>query len=254
MQSPSYPSVTPNNPEGATAMNAERARLLVVDDDAELRELAQAYLTQQGFEVITVADATRMDAALANGDFDLVILDLMLPGEDGLSIAKRLKSSLNIPIIIVSAQGEDVDRIVGLEIGADDYVAKPFNPRELLARIRAVLRRVNYRLPSSEPDTVVHFGSFALDLNAHRLTQAGKTVALTSGEFDLLVILVAHPNKVLDRDRLLDMLTGAERSPFDRSIDVRITRLRSKIEANPSEPVFIKTIWGKGYMFCPDGS
>jgi DNA-binding response OmpR family regulator len=235
-------------------MNVERARLLVVDDDAELRELAQAYLTQQGFEVVTVPDGARMDAALAVDSYDLVILDLMLPGEDGLSIAKRLKTVSNIPIIIVSAQGEDVDRIVGLEIGADDYVSKPFNPRELLARIRAVLRRAQNVPASSEPETVVHFGPFALDLNAHRLTQAGVTVPLTSGEFDLLVILVAHPNKVLDRDRLLDMLTGAERSPFDRSIDVRVTRLRSKIEANPSEPVYIKTIWGKGYMFCPDGS
>jgi two-component system phosphate regulon response regulator OmpR len=235
-------------------MNVERARLLVVDDDAELRELAQAYLTQQGFDVVAVADGARMDAALANDSYDLVILDLMLPGEDGLSIAKRLKSVSNIPIIIVSAQGEDVDRIVGLEIGADDYVSKPFNPRELLARIRAVLRRAQSTAASDEPETVVHFGPFALDLNAHRLTQAGVTVPLTSGEFDLLVILVAHPNKVLDRDRLLDMLTGAERSPFDRSIDVRVTRLRSKIEVNPSEPVYIRTIWGKGYMFCPDGS
>jgi len=235
-------------------MNTERARLLVVDDDAELRELADAYLNQQGFDVVTVPDAARMDAALAAAAFDLIILDLMLPGEDGLSIAKRLKSHSNIPIIIVSAQGEDVDRIVGLEVGADDYIAKPFNPRELLARIRAVLRRVHNSPLSAEPETVVQFGPFALDLNAHRLTHAGKSVPLTSGEFDLLVILVAHPNKVLDRDRLLDMLTGAERSPFDRSIDVRVTRLRSKIEANPSEPVYIKTIWGKGYMFCPDGT
>jgi two-component system, OmpR family, phosphate regulon response regulator OmpR len=254
MPSPSSQSVTPTNADSGATVNAERARLLVVDDDAELRELAQAYLTQQGFDVVTVADGARMDAALVAGNFDLVILDLMLPGEDGLSIAKRLKSGSNVPIIIVSAQGEDVDRIVGLEIGADDYIAKPFNPRELLARIRAVLRRVQNRAVPSEPDTVVQFGPFALDLNAHRLTQAGKTVPLTSGEFDLLVILVAHPNKVLDRDRLLDMLTGAERSPFDRSIDVRVTRLRSKIEMNPSEPVYIKTIWGKGYMFCPDGS
>jgi two-component system, OmpR family, phosphate regulon response regulator OmpR len=234
-------------------MNAERPRLLVVDDDAELRELAQAYLKQQGFDVETVADGTRMDAALASHSFDLIILDLMLPGEDGLSIAKRLKGQLNIPIIIVSAQGEDVDRIVGLEIGADDYIAKPFNPRELLARIRAVLRRAQNR-PASEPETVTRFGPFELDLNAHRLTRDGKPVSLTSGEFDLLVILVAHPNKVLDRDRLLDLLTGAERSPFDRSIDVRVTRLRGKIESNPSEPVYIKTIWGKGYMFCPDGA
>jgi two-component system phosphate regulon response regulator OmpR len=235
------------------AAAAERARLLVVDDDAELRELAQAYLTQQGFDVETVADGARMDAALASHAYDLIILDLMLPGEDGLSIAKRLKGQCDVPIIIVSAQGEDVDRIVGLEIGADDYIAKPFNPRELLARIRAVLRRAQSR-PAAEADTVTRFGPFELDLNAHRLTRDGKPVALTSGEFDLLVILVAHPNKVLDRDRLLDLLTGAERSPFDRSIDVRVTRLRGKIEQNPSEPVYIKTIWGKGYMFCPDGA
>jgi len=194
-----------------------------------------------------------MDTALSSHSFDLIILDLMLPGEDGLSIAKRLKGQLNVPIIIVSAQGEDVDRIVGLEIGADDYIAKPFNPRELLARIRAVLRRAQNR-PAAEPETVTRFGQFELDLNAHRLTRDGKAVPLTSGEFDLLVILVAHPNKVLDRDRLLDLLTGAERSPFDRSIDVRVTRLRGKIEQNPSEPVYIKTIWGKGYMFCPEGA
>jgi len=235
------------------AAAAERARLLVVDDDAELRELAQAYLTQQGFDVETVADGARMDAALATHAYDLIILDLMLPGEDGLSIAKRLKGQRDVPIIIVSAQGEDVDRIVGLEIGADDYIAKPFNPRELLARIRAVLRRAQSR-PVVEAETVTRFGPFELDLNAHRLTRDGKPVPLTSGEFDLLVILVAHPNKVLDRDRLLDLLTGAERSPFDRSIDVRVTRLRGKIEQNPSEPVYIKTIWGKGYMFCPDGA
>ena len=234
-------------------MTTERARLLVVDDDAELRELAQAYLKQQGFDVETVADGGEMDTALASHAFDLIILDLMLPGEDGLSIAKRLKGQLNVPIIIVSAQGEDVDRIVGLEIGADDYIAKPFNPRELLARIRAVLRRAQNR-PAAEAETVTRFGAFELDLNAHRLTRDGKAVPLTSGEFDLLVILVAHPNKVLDRDRLLDLLTGAERSPFDRSIDVRVTRLRGKIEQNPSEPVYIKTIWGKGYMFCPEGA
>ena len=235
-------------------MSTERARLLVVDDDAELRELAQAYLKQQGFDVDTVADGAEMDTALATRTFDLIILDLMLPGEDGLSIAKRIKGQLNVPIIIVSAQGEDVDRIVGLEIGADDYIAKPFNPRELLARIRAVLRRAQNRPAATEPEKVTRFGPFELDINAHRLTRDGKAVALTSGEFDLLVILVAHPNRVLDRDRLLDLLTGAERSPFDRSIDVRVTRLRGKIEQNPSEPIYIRTIWGKGYMFCPEGA
>jgi DNA-binding response OmpR family regulator len=196
-----------------------------------------------------------MDSYLEEHSVDLIILDLMLPGEDGLSIAKRLKTIRNIPIIMVSAQGEDVDRIVGLEVGADDYIGKPFNPRELLARIRAVLRRV--QASAGEPPisgTKVGFGPFELDLAAHRLTNDGVVVQLTSGEFDLLAILVRHPNKVLDRDRILDLLTGAERSPFDRSIDVRVTRLRGKIEPDPSAPVYIKTVWGKGYMFCPEGA
>lgn len=234
-------------------MELEGAKLLVVDDDPELRELTQAYLEQQGFVVACVESGEAMDVYLADHDVDLLILDLMLPGEHGLSIAQRLKGKTELPIIIVSAQGEDVDRIVGLEVGADDYLSKPFNPRELLARIRAVLRRVGQTGASPTGASSVEFGVFILDLGAHRLTKSGEVVPLTSGEFDLLSILVNHPNKVLDRDRILDLLTGAERSPFDRSIDVRVTRLRSKIEADPAKPVFIKTIWGKGYMFCPSG-
>ena len=234
-------------------MDSEGAKLLVVDDDPEIRELAQAYLSQQGFEVDCVDSGEAMDAYLESNEVDLIILDLMLPGEHGLSVARRLKSESDIPIIIVSAQGEDIDRIVGLEVGADDYIGKPFNPRELLARVRAVLRRAQRTAQAPAGENRVRFGSFELDLSAHQLTSDGKTVPLTSGEFDLLAILVAHPNKVLDRDRILDLLTGAERSPFDRSIDVRVTRLRAKIEPDPSTPVFIKTIWGKGYMFCPDG-
>ncbi len=232
-------------------MNAQPARLLVVDDDAELRELTQAYLRQQGFRVDTVADARQMDAALAQHTYDLLLLDLMMPGEDGLSVAKRLKANGQLPIIMVSAQGEDVDRIVGLEVGADDYIAKPFNPRELLARIRAVLRRV--QAAEHMPKPQAEFGDFQLDLAGHRLLKAGEIVPLTGGEFELLAVLVAHPNRVLDRDRILDLLTGAERTPFDRSIDVRVTRLRSKIEPDPANPIYIRTVWGKGYMFCPDG-
>ena len=233
-------------------MEAEGARLLVVDDDPEIRELTQAYLSRQGFEVDCVDGGKAMDAYLADGQPDLIVLDLMLPGEHGLSIARRLKSDRDIPIIIVSAQGEDVDRIVGLEVGADDYLGKPFNPRELLARIRAVLRRID-RSQEAGADNRVTFGPFELDNAAYRLTRDGVPVPLTSGEFDLLSVMTAHPNKVLDRDRILDLLTGAERSPFDRSIDVRVTRLRGKIEPDPAEPVYIKTIWGKGYMFCPEG-
>lgn len=233
-------------------MEAEGARLLVVDDDPEIRELTQAYLSRQGFEVDCVNGGQAMDAYLADRRPDLIVLDLMLPGEHGLSIARRLKAEEDIPIIIVSAQGEDVDRIVGLEVGADDYLGKPFNPRELLARVRAVLRRIS-RPQDAAPEDNVRFGVFELDIAAYRLTRNGVPVALTSGEFDLLCVLTANPNKVLDRDRILDLLTGAERSPFDRSIDVRVTRLRGKIEPDPADPVYIKTIWGKGYMFCPDG-
>ena len=236
-------------------METESANLLVVDDDPELRELTQAYLEQQGFNVAAVDSGETMDAHLAQHDVDLLILDLMLPGEHGLSIAQRLKKHSDRPIIIVSAQGEDVDRIVGLEVGADDYLSKPFNPRELLARVRAVLRRSQGGSGATEAAAESYeFGEFSLDMNAHRLSQSGEGVPLTSGEFDLLAILVSQPNKVLDRDRILDLLTGAERSPFDRSIDVRVTRLRSKIEPDPANPIYIRTIWGKGYMFCPAGN
>ncbi len=237
----------------ATEESTELERLLVVDDDPEIRELTQEYLQQQGFHVATVASGEEMDTYLSDHDVDLLILDLMLPGEHGLSIAQRLKKRNDLPIIIVSAQGDEVDRIVGLEVGADDYLPKPFNPRELLARVRAVLRRAS-KTPVAEDDSnkEVVFGRFCLDLSSHSLSCEGTLIPLTSGEFDLLAILVSNPNKVLHRDRILDLLTGAKRSPFDRSIDVRVTRLRSKLEDDPAKPVYIKTIWGKGYMFCPN--
>mgnify|MGYP001165094500 FL=1 len=228
------------------------SKLLVVDDDPELRELTQAYLMKNGFIVNTVESSVGMDEFLATNDVDLLILDLMLPGEHGLAIAKRLKKKKDLPIIIVSAQGEDIDRIVGLEIGADDYLPKPFNPRELLARIRAVLRRSSGKIEEKETESSrLVFNDYELDLNAHSLSRGGEKVSLTSGEFDLLALLAANPNRVLHRDTILDRLTGAERSPFDRSIDVRVTRLRGKLEFDPSKPELIKTIWGKGYMFCP---
>lgn len=232
----------------------DSGRLLIVDDDPEIRELAREYLEQQGFIVDGVDGGEAMQAWLAEHPVDLVILDLMLPGEHGLSIARRLKGERDIPIIIVSAQGDDVDRIVGLEIGADDYLSKPFNPRELLARVRAVLRRSRKGGVSAPREPDVRFGPFVLNASSHQLIRDGVVVPLTSGEFDLLAVLAAHPNKVLHRDRILDLLTGAERSPFDRSIDVRVTRLRGKIEHDPSRPGYIRTIWGKGYMFCPDGN
>ncbi len=228
--------------------------LLVVDDDPDLRELLARYLAEQGFQVSTVADGAAMDAFMANQTPDLVILDLMLPGEDGLSIARRLRASNQLPIIMLSARGEEVDRIVGLEVGADDYLPKPFNPRELLARIRAVLRRPNQQgAPTSIPNTQRHFGPFSMDIDRHILQRNGEEVALTSGEFALLRVLSEHPNHVLSRDRLIDLLKGYDRSPFDRSIDVRVTRLRRKIEDDPTSPRYLRTIWGEGYMFTPEG-
>jgi len=233
-------------------MSSDPISILVVDDDPELRELLGQYLSEQGYTVNGVEDATGMDSFLAETVPDLVILDLMLPGEDGLSIAKRLRGSHDIPIIMLSARGEEVDRIVGLEVGADDYLPKPFNPRELLARIRAVLRR-----PAAQADAepageqVFEFGPFQLNLTRCELTREGEKVPLTGGEFSLLSILVQHPNRVLSRDHLIDILKGFERSPYDRSIDVRITRLRRKIETDPASPVYIRTVWGEGYRFTP---
>jgi len=229
-------------------------RILIVDDDPALLELLERYLGEQGFVVAGVADGDAMDRYLAESPVDLIILDLMLPGEDGLSIAKRLRASGMTPILMLSARGDDVDRIVGLEVGADDYLAKPFNPRELLARLRAILRR---RQPepvvasAAEPAEIHRFGEFRLDTANRTLTRGGEPVALTGGEYALLQVFAENPNRVLSRDTLVDRLAGYERSPFDRSIDVRVTRLRRKIEVDPSAPVFIQTVWGEGYRFSP---
>jgi DNA-binding response OmpR family regulator len=229
--------------------------ILVVDDDAGLRELLQQYLAAQGYRVATVADGTAMAAHLADHSIDLVILDLMLPGEDGLSLARKLRAQGDLPIIMLSARGEDVDRIIGLEVGADDYLAKPFNPRELLARIRALLRRSgdNHAASGNTQQPNHRFGDFLLDVATHDLHRNGMNIPLTAGEFNLLRIFVEHPNRVLSRDSIMDMLKGYERSPFDRSIDVRVTRLRRKIESDPNNPVYIRTVWGEGYLFASGG-
>jgi len=242
-------------------MKSLNIQLLVVDDDLALRDLLDRYLTEQGYSVYCVKDASSMDHFLAANDVDLIILDLMLPGEDGLSIARRLKAeNATPPILILSARGDEIDRIIGLEMGADDYLPKPFNPRELLARIRAVLRRqekptvVEKNKASEEQDHKIYlFGVFKLDTTTHQFTRGGEEVLLTSGEFDLLKAFVKHPNRVLSRDTLVDLLKGFDRSPYDRSVDVRVTRLRRKIESDPAKPHFIRTVWGSGYMFTPDG-
>ena len=235
-------------------MDKEIPHILVVDDDPGLRELLIEYLTEQGFRVGAVADGMAMDAYLAGNAADLVILDLMLPGEDGLTLARKLQANTRIPIVMLSARGEDIDRIIGLEVGVDDYLSKPFNPRELLARIRAVLRRgAAASKEIKAPEQSIRFGALRLDLRSRRLTRDGAEVSLTSGDFDLLQVFAEHPNRLLSRDQLMDLIKNSERGPFDRSIDVRVTRLRRKIEPDPANPVHIRTIWGKGYLFSPDG-
>ena len=231
-------------------MDEASEHLLVVDDDRALRDRLSRYLMEQGFRVTTVADGQEMDAFLANQTPDVVIMDLMLPGEDGLSLARRLRAQRDLPIIMLSARGEDVDRIIGLEVGADDYLPKPFNPRELLARIRAVLRR-HTATADAAPTAVYSFGPYRLNVTSHSLTRGGEPVALTAAEFTLLRVFTEHPNRVLSRDLLVDLIKGYDRSPFDRSIDVRVTRLRRKLEDDPAAPRYIRTIWGEGYLFSP---
>ena len=229
------------------------ARILVVDDDAGLRTLLEAYLGDSGFAVETAMDGETMWRALERGMPDAIVLDLMMPGEDGLSLARRLRSRSNVPILMLSARGEEIDRVVGLEMGADDYLAKPFSPRELLARLRALLRRSLGAEPSVPQAALPAFGPFQLDVASHRLLRDGVEVKLSTAEFALLRIFVEHPLRVLSRDTLIDMLKGYERDPFDRSVDTRVTRLRRKIEPNSGEPVYIRTVRGEGYLFNPRG-
>lgn len=229
----------------------------VTDDDAGIRELLAEYLTGQGFSVSCAEDGKALDQLLASSRPDILILDLMMPGEDGLSIARRLKGQTGAPpIIMLSAKGEDIDRIIGLEVGADDYLPKPFNPRELLARIRAVMRRNVAGALVETSDSMgreFRFGPFSVNLDAHTFSRENEEIVLTSGEFSLLEIFIAHPGRALTRDWLMDQLRGFERDPFDRSIDVRVNRLRKKIEDDPANPRYIKTVWGQGYIFVPQG-
>jgi two-component system phosphate regulon response regulator OmpR len=199
-----------------------------------------------------------MDKLLAHERFDLLVLDLMLPGEDGLSICRRLRGTKNaIPIIMLTAKGEDVDRIIGLEMGADDYLPKPFNPRELVARVHAVLRRQAAAGPPGAPATdggaPVSFGGMTVDLGKRTLLREGKELSLTTGEFALLKVLVTHPRTPLSRDKLMELARGREYEVFDRAIDVQVSRLRKLIEPDPTKPTYIQTVWGFGYVFVPDG-
>ena len=238
-------------------MSENKTRVIVVDDDARLRELLNRYLGEQGFTVRAVADGNDMNRWLARERYDLMVLDLMMPGEDGLSICRRLRGlGDKIPIIMLTAKGDDVDRIVGLEVGADDYLANPFNPRELVARIQAVLRRAPATQPPGAPTAeqqVVGFGEFSFNLGTRSLSRNGELLPLTTGEFALLKVLVQHPRTPLSRDKLMELARGREFGAFDRSIDVQISRLRKLIETDPAKPAYIQTVWGFGYVFIPDG-
>ncbi|MBC7207673.1 MULTISPECIES: two-component system response regulator OmpR [Methyloversatilis] len=239
-------------------MEEKKRKILVVDDDARLRALLERYLGEQGFTVKAVADSTQMDRALARELYDLMVLDLMLPGEDGLAICRRLRAQDNtIPVVMLTAKGDEVDRIVGLEMGADDYLPKPFNPRELVARINAVLRRQAPKPPPGAPtldERVVRFGQVEVNLAARTLTRNGQEQVLTTGEFSLLRVLLESPRVPLSRDKLMELARGREYDAFDRSIDVQMSRLRKLVEDDPAKPRYLQTVWGFGYVFVPDGT
>ena len=232
-------------------------KILIVDDDPRLRDLLRRYLGENGFNVLVSENGEAMKRLWVREHFDVLILDLMMPGEDGLAILKRLRAEKDMtPVIMLTARGEDVDRILGLELGADDYLGKPFNPRELLARIHAVLRRrPRQDAPgaSSMENEVVKFGDFELDLGTRVLKKNGEIVPLTTGEFAVLKAFARHPRQPLSRDKLMEMARGREYEAFDRSLDVQVSRLRKLLEPDPSKPRYLQTVWGLGYVFIPDG-
>jgi len=228
-------------------------RLLLVDDEASLREPLADYLTRQGFVVRQAEDAAKARSVLLEETPDLVLVDIMMPGEDGLSLCRHLTETRHLPVILLTAKGEPMDRIVGLEIGADDYVPKPFEPRELVARIRSVLRRATRPLNTPEEDAQYEFDGWRLDPLKRKLTDpSGNVVPVSSAEFRLLVAFLDHPRQVLDRDRLLDMVQGREAHLFDRAVDNQVSRLRRKMETDSRDPKLIQTVWGGGYRFAAD--
>jgi two-component system OmpR family response regulator len=239
----------------ASAMQAA-PHILIVDDHREIRDLVSRALAKEGFRVSTAPDGRALRKALADGRIDLVLLDLMLPGEDGLSLCRALRAVSKIPIIMLTAKGDEVDRVIGLEMGADDYLPKPFGSRELVARIRAVLRRSQETVTATSSDRRVagyYFDRWGLDTSARELIRDdGVTVPLSTGEYDLLLAFVERPQRVLSRDQLLDLARGRSAAGLDRSIDTQVSRLRKKLERHPADPKIIKTVWGGGYMFTSD--
>ena len=228
--------------------------ILIVDDHREIRDLVSRTLTKEGFRVSSAADGKAMRKMMVDARIDLVLLDLMLPGENGLALARELRSQSNIPIIMVTAKGEEVDRVIGLEVGADDYLPKPFGSRELVARINAVLRRTRMEPAHSEQtrrSKRYKFDRFVFNIETRDLVRDDDvTIALSTGEFDLLLVLVERPQRVLTRDQLLDLARGRSANGFDRSIDTQVSRLRKKLEVDPHEPKLLQTVWGGGYMLA----
>lgn len=236
---------------------SEDVRLLLVDDERDIREPLAAYLARNGYKVSKAANAEAARALLAGKEFDLVLLDIMMPGEDGLALTGFIRATTNLPVILLTARAEETDRIVGLELGADDYVTKPFSPRELMARIKAVLRRAGdgpsrVRAPDAESFS---FGPWVLKTGERELVdREGVAIPLSTGEYNILHAFVTHPRRVLSRDQLLDLTQGRELAAFERSIDNHISRLRKKIEDNPADPKLVKTVWGGGYMLASEVS
>jgi len=237
-------------------MNAPNRKLLIVDDDPKLRELLRRYLGENQFDVALAPDGPSMQRLLQREQYDMIILDLMLPGDDGLTLLRRLREHHDrTPVLMLTAKGDEIDRIIGLEVGADDYLAKPFNPRELLARIHAVLRRSPAAAapgaPGSPGEDLI-FGPFLLKLGTRQLLRDGQPVPLTSSEFSVLKFLAQHARTPLSSDKLMTLARGREYGAFDRSLDVQVSRLRRIIEEDPAQPRYLQTVWGVGYVFIPD--
>ena len=232
--------------------NSEQSHIALVDDDPKIRELTAKYLSDQELSVKTAANGSELDELMKNNNISLIILDLMMPEESGLNICQRLRvNNVEIPIIMLTAKGDEVDRIVGLEMGADDYLPKPFNPRELLARVNAILRRQQKSSIQNTKD-IFEFGNFSFDISNRSLHKNGQEIQITAGEYDLLRVFAERPKQPLSRDQIMQLAKGKELDVFDRSIDVQISRLRRLIEEDPNKPKFLQTKWGFGYIFIPD--
>ena len=231
-------------------------RILLIEDEQSFSETVSFMLGKEGFDVRVAETGDAGLAAFEKHGAALILLDLMLPGEDGLSLCRRLRARSSVPILMLTARGDEIDRIVGLEMGADDYLPKPFNPRELLARIHAVMRRQTSQPPGAPEgeEEIVRFANIEVDLAARVLKRGDEVQSLTTGEFAVLKVLLQHPREPLSRDKLMTLARGREQGPFDRAIDVQVSRLRKLVEADPAQPRYLQTVWGFGYVFVPDGA